>query len=93
MSIIFVDRNNQQIDMKLKIDTERLIDDFGGNTKLSKALAEIGVLVTPGAVHKWKARESLPTERIAALTLLSRKQGRDFTLDTYIKESNENLGS
>jgi len=71
--------------MRIEVDVERLISDFGGNTRLSQSLAEIGVTCTPGAVHKWKVRGKVPLERIAALGFLRQKQGIPFDLNSYIQ--------
>ena len=68
----------------VRFDVDKLVDDFGGNTKISRMLREMGMPISPGADHKWKVRQRLPVHHLAALSVIARHVNQRFALEEYI---------
>ena len=79
--------NNQQIRThRMILDTKNLVKDFGGVSKLSRQLAEIGYPITADGIQKWRRRGTIAGKWLIALSTLARNRNQRFDLSEYIKE-------
>ena len=57
-----------------------IMELYGGPTKLCRALQTVGLDVKVKTVQKWKERDFIPSDGIAALIVLMVKDKREFVL-------------
>lgn len=79
--------NNQQNGIcGMILDTKTLVRDFGGVSKLSRQLTEIGHPITADGIQKWRRRGTIAGKWLVALSTLARERNQRFDLSEYIKE-------
>ena len=72
------------LQVKTKINTRKLVKDFGGATAVSRGLTEAGLPITKSAVDKWYRRGRLPAEYLFAFAQIARERNQRFELLDYI---------
>ena len=66
------------------IDTQKLIQFFGGKDAVLERLKKGRVKIGFKAVENWYYRGSIPASRLAQLALCALEDGRDFDLINFI---------
>lgn len=70
--------------MKLRLDAQKVVRDFGGMTKTARLLTESGVPITRDAVDKWRRASRIPTPHLLNLAMIAKTRGQRFDLYDYI---------
>ena len=68
-------------------DVKKLIDRFGGPTKMCTAFAKAGYEPpSVGAIQKWVERRSIPSDRLAEIIKIARRSRMALRLSDYLYE-------
>ena len=70
----------------LTINAEKIIMDFGGVKKVTRALKEVGHPRTQHAVRNWVRRNNLPIDGIVTLATIARRKNQRFDILDYVQE-------
>lgn len=72
--------------MQLKLNTKKIVKDFGGMTKCCRQLRDNGNNVTLGAVDKWRRRNAMNLQSLLHLVMIAKDTNKRFDLLDYIEE-------
>ena len=70
--------------VKTRINTRKLVKDFGGAVAVSRGLTEVGLPITKDAIHKWYGRGKCPAEYLFAFAQIAKERNQRFELLDYI---------
>lgn len=84
---VYVDRLQSTLADKIEmltIDAEKIILDFGGVKKVTRALKEVGHPRTAHAVRNWVRRNNIPIDSVLTLAYIARGNNQRFDLLDYV---------
>ena len=84
-------RKNRSRKQPVKFDTAKLIQDFGGDRKVSKMLSEMQMPISASAVGKWRIRERIPVHHLAALSIIAKAMNQRFDIHEYVVSVGEGV--
>ena len=61
-----------------------MVKDFGGVSATSRQLKDIGYVITPDGVDKWRRRNNVPFKAILHLAIMAKHENRRFDLLDYV---------
>jgi hypothetical protein len=68
-----------------KIDTQKLIDDYGGISAVRKMMRKHGYpTIRWETVSRWITRDGIPTEKLLVFAEEARRTGKHFDLCWYL---------
>jgi len=85
-------KRNKSRKQPVKLDTAKLIQDFGGDRKVSKLLSEMQMPISASAVAKWRIRSRIPIHHLAALSILAKALNQRFDIHEYVVSVGEGVG-
>lgn len=75
--------------MAQKFDVARLINRFGGRTRLYERLRERGHDISIKAIEKWRERGRISQDWLAELIVMAAEEGNPLDLQAYLVRSTD----